>query len=174
MVPTLIRAWANPASGFTTKERPERIALGRIVGEERVGETLLRTMRESNPGTQANLRARCWELLMKSGDVGRLRALLADESSWRGDGMLTDLARVATELGPMPTTREEILWARKLCEPERAAFFGAARAARVGRDPVASDRGRCEAPPARASDRRRGCPLRRDRDADRGPPSRLA
>jgi hypothetical protein len=129
MVPTLIRAWANPASGFTTKERPERIALGRIVGEERVGETLLRTMRESNPGTQANLRARCWELLMKSGDVGRLRALLADESSWRGDGMLTDLARVATELGPMPTTREEILWARKLCEPERAAFFGAAREA---------------------------------------------
>jgi len=36
LVPTLIRAWANPAVGFTTKERPERIALGRLVGEDRV------------------------------------------------------------------------------------------------------------------------------------------
>lgn len=129
MVPTLIRAWANPATGFSTKERPERLALGRIVGEDRVSETLLRTMRESNPATQANLRARCWELLMKSGDSVRLRALLADPASVRGDGMLTDLARVATELGVLPTTREEILWARKLCEPSRAAFFDQAREA---------------------------------------------
>jgi hypothetical protein len=131
MVPTLIRAWANPATGFTTgfalSERPERIALGRIVGENRVSESLLQTMREANPATQANLRARCWELLMKSGDEARLRALLADPAQWSGDGMLSDLARVATELGPMPITREEILWARKLCEPSRAAFFAAAR-----------------------------------------------
>ncbi|MEY3025586.1 MAG: hypothetical protein RLZZ238_483 [Planctomycetota bacterium] len=126
LVPTLVRAWANPATGFTTAERPERIALGRVVGEERVSATLLALMREANPVTQANLRARCWELLMKSGDEPRLRALLADPESWRGDAMLTDLASVANELGVLPTTREEILWARKLREPDRAAFFARA------------------------------------------------
>ena len=127
LVPTLIRAWANPAVGFNTKERPERIALGRLVGEERVSETLLRTMREANPATAMNLRLRCWELLMRSGDSARLRALLADSEAVRGDAMLADLARVATELGVLPTTREELLWARELCRPERGAFFAEAR-----------------------------------------------
>jgi hypothetical protein len=46
--------------------------------------------------------------------------------------MLVDLARVSSELGVLPVTREEILWARELCEPSRAAFFaegeGGARA----------------------------------------------
>jgi len=127
LVPTLIRAWANPAVGFNTKERPERIALGRLVGEERVSETLLRTMREANPATAMNLRLRCWELLMKGGDSARLRALLSDAEAVRGDAMLADLARVATELGVLPTTREELLWARELCRPERGAFFAEAR-----------------------------------------------
>ena len=130
LVPTLIRAWANPATGFEMRnDRPERVALARIVGEDRVTDTLLRTMRESNPATQANLRARCWELIMKSGDSARLRALLADPDATRGDAMLSDLARVATELGVLPTTREEILWARKLCEDGRRGFFEAAREA---------------------------------------------
>jgi hypothetical protein len=127
LVQTLIRAWANPATGFSTKERPERIALGRIVGEDSVSATLLSTMREANPATQANLRARCWELLVKSGDAAKLRALLADPAATTGDSMLTDLARLSTELGVLPTTREEILWARKLCEPTRSAFLGSAR-----------------------------------------------
>lgn len=129
LVPTLIRAWANPAVGFQSKERPERIALGRLVGEDGVSATLLRTMREADPITSANLRIRCWELLMKSGDSARLRALLAEPASVQGDAMLTDLARVANELGVLPTTREEVLWARKLCEPSRAAFMESARAA---------------------------------------------
>jgi len=129
LVPTLIRAWANPAVGFESAERPERVALGRIVGEDQVSATLLRTMRESDPVRSANLRTRCWELLMKSGDSARLRALLADPASVKGDAMLGDLARVANELGVLPTTREEVLWARKLCEPSRAAFMDDARAA---------------------------------------------
>jgi len=129
LVPTLIRAWANPAVGFTTAERPERVALGRIVGEDQVGATLLRTMRDANPATAMNLRLRCWELLMKSGDAATLRALLANADALRGDAMLTDLARVAAELGILPTTREEVLWARELCRSERAAFFTDAREA---------------------------------------------
>ena len=130
LVPTLIRAWANPVPGLAGDEvRPERAALGMIVGEDQVSATLLRTMKDASPTTQANLRARCWELLMKSGDEARLRALLADPGSTQGDAMLTDLARVANELGVLPTTREEILWARKLCEPSRAAFFADAKAA---------------------------------------------
>lgn len=130
LVPTLIRAWANPATGFVMKdERPERAAIAKIVGEDQVSATLLRTMREASPITAANLRARCWELLMKSGDSARLRALLADADSVRGDLMLTDLARCAVELGVLPTTREEVLWARELCKPQHAAFFAAAREA---------------------------------------------
>ena len=129
LVPTLIRAWANPAVGFESPERPERAALARIVGEDQVSATLLRTMRESDPVRSANLRTRCWELLMKSGDSARLRALLADPASVKGDAMLGDLARIANELGVLPTTREEVLWARKLCEPSRAAFMDDARAA---------------------------------------------
>jgi hypothetical protein len=137
LVPTLIRAWANPVVGLDGDgPRPERVALGRLVGEERVGATLVATMRESSPTTQANLRARCWELLMKTGDEGRLRALLADPEATRGDAMLTDLARVANELGVLPTTREEILWARDLCRPERQAFFESAREA-LAKMPVA-------------------------------------
>jgi hypothetical protein len=133
LVPTLIRAWANPVPGLASDEvRPERAALGAIVGEEQVSATLLRTMKEASPATQANLRARCWELLMKSGDEARLRALLADPASTSGDAMLTDLARVSNELGVLPTTREEILWARKLCEPSRAAFYEEAKAALAG------------------------------------------
>lgn len=129
LVPTLIRAWANPATGFESKERPERVALARIVGEGEVSATLLKTMRESDPVRSANLRTRCWELLMKSGDSARLRALLSDPANVKGDAMLSDLARVANELGVLPTTREEVLWARKLCEPPRAAFFDDARSA---------------------------------------------
>ncbi len=134
LVPTLIRAWANPVTGLDRMEdgkdmRPERRALVTLVGEDQLCATLLTTMRESNPATQANLRARCWELLMKNGDSARLRALLADADSVRGDAMLMDLARVAGELGILPVTREEILWARKLCERENAEFFEAAKSA---------------------------------------------
>ena len=132
LIPTLIRAWANPVTGLDRIEegkdmRPERRALVTLVGEDQLSATLLKTMRESNPGTQANLRARCWELLMKNGDSARLRALLADAESVRGDAMLTDLGRVCVELGVLPTTREEILWARELCKPTRAEFFEAAK-----------------------------------------------
>ena len=128
LVPTLIRSWANPAPGMDpTKPRPERVAIAAIVGEDQIGATLVRTMRESSPTTQANLRARCWELLMRLGDAPRLRALLADPDATRGDGMLIDLGRLSSELGVLPVTREEILWARELCEPSRAEFFAEAR-----------------------------------------------
>lgn len=130
MIPALIRAWANPMPLLEVGGvRPERAALGRLVGEDEVSATLLKTMREANPLTQANLRVRCWEMLMKSGDATRLRALLADGESTRGDAMLADLARIANELGVLPTTREEVLWARKLCDEEHAAFFADAKLA---------------------------------------------
>jgi hypothetical protein len=130
LVPALIRSWANPAPGMDpTKPRPERVAIAAIVGEDQIGATLIRTMREASPTTQANLRARCWELLMKLGDAPKLRAMLANPDATRGDGMLIDLARVSSELGVLPVTREEILWTRELCEPSRAEFFAEAREA---------------------------------------------
>jgi hypothetical protein len=137
LVPTLIRSWANPAPGMDpTRPRPERVAIAAIVGEDQVAATLVRTMRESSPATQANLRARCWELLMKLGETPKLRALLADADATRGDGMLIDLGRLSSELGVLPVTREEILWARELCQPSRADFFAEAREALARMSPA--------------------------------------
>ena len=66
MTPTLIRAWAQPIDGWEAgpEKRPERLALVEIYGEEKVPEVLLRVLLDSNPITAANLRARCWELLI--------------------------------------------------------------------------------------------------------------
>ncbi|MFM7051779.1 MAG: hypothetical protein ACKOYN_06565, partial [Planctomycetota bacterium] len=78
LLPALIRAWANPVPGYSDEaKRPELLAIEAMVGPERVTDTLLSTMRAANPATQANLRARCWELVMKSGGAARLRTLLA-------------------------------------------------------------------------------------------------
>ncbi|MFZ9880743.1 MAG: hypothetical protein ACO3QC_05015 [Phycisphaerales bacterium] len=130
LIPALIRAWANPVPGYSDEEtRPELLAIERLVGKDRVSDTLLATMRAANPATQANLRARCWELMMRNGGAARLRSLLADPAQVEGDAMLVDLARVARQLGVLPVTREEILWARELCEPTRTAFMDEASAA---------------------------------------------
>ncbi|MFM7052480.1 MAG: hypothetical protein ACKOYN_10160, partial [Planctomycetota bacterium] len=63
------------------------------------------------------------------GALERLRMLLADPAATEGDAMLTDLSRVARDLGVLLVTREEILWARELCAPKRAAFLDDAREA---------------------------------------------
>lgn len=135
LIPTLIRSWANPAPGLEgtsfngTGDRPERMAIVAIVGADGLETVILRTMREASPVTQANLRARCWELLMKNGAQDRLRILLQDPEATKGDAMLIDLGRIARELGVLPVTREEILWARELCQAKREGFLEAAKAA---------------------------------------------
>jgi hypothetical protein len=129
MTPTLIRAWAQFIPGWANlkEERPERAALAKLHGSDRVVDVLLAELRQANPVTQANLRARCWELLLQEGQEARLRELLADPANVSGDGMLTDLRAGVVELGVLPRTREEILWLRSLRSPANAAFWSAAR-----------------------------------------------
>jgi hypothetical protein len=131
MTPTLIRAWAAPLAGWATlgKERPERLAIAAMYGEDKVVDVLLESMAKANPITQANLRARCWELVLLEGQEERLRALLADEAAIGRDAMLLDIRAGTVDLGVLPRTREEILWLRSLRTPENAAFWQEATAA---------------------------------------------
>ena len=80
LTPTLIRAWARPVAGWTmaSKERPERLALVSIFGEDRVADVLMQVMLDANPVTAANLRTRCWELLVAEGSDETLRTLVVE------------------------------------------------------------------------------------------------
>jgi len=125
MTPVLINAWAYPMAGWiqNDKERPEYIALVALHGEDRVPDVLYQAMLESNPITQANLRARCWELLWKTGNRERLVALVQDDRVMPDDAFLADLRASARDLGILPRNREEILWLRSLREPKRSDFW---------------------------------------------------
>ncbi len=131
MTPTLIRAWATPLAGWATlgKERPERLALVKMYGEDKLVEALLDAMAKANPVTQSNLRARCWELLLLEGQEARLRAILADEAALSKDAMLLDIRAGVVDLGVLPRTREEILWVRSLRTAKNKAFWDEAAAA---------------------------------------------
>lgn len=125
MTPTLINAWAVPMAGWIRddEERPEYKALVALHGPGKVPDVLYDAMLESNPVTQANLRARCWELLWKTGDRERLVALVQDDRIKPDDAFLADLRASAKDLGILPRNREEILWLRSLREPGRSDFW---------------------------------------------------
>ncbi len=126
----LVRGWANAIPAWTDDtKRPERLALAALVGESEVALFLMKTLRSANPATEANLRIRCFELLVRIGEEDVLIAALADPEQTKGDALLTDLATITRDLGIVPRNREEILWARKLCEPSRAEFLAAAKIA---------------------------------------------
>ena len=125
MTPSLIRAWAQPIDGWDgdPEDRPERVALVEIYGEENVPKVLLQVMLDANPITASNLRARCWELLIEEGQRGQLVDLLSNMDIDRSDGMLSDLKEIARRTGVIPRNREEILWSRVLCEPEHSTYL---------------------------------------------------
>ncbi len=131
LTPTLVRAWAVvvPAYGSKLFERPEYVALVALWGKDRVPSVLYEMLLKSDPITQANLRSRCWELLLATGERPRILALLADESSASTDSFILDMRRSASDLAIIPRNREEILWMRALRMPEKRAFWDAARAA---------------------------------------------
>ncbi|MBX3356085.1 MAG: hypothetical protein KF724_10375 [Phycisphaeraceae bacterium] len=131
MTPTLINALAVNMAGWIRddEQRPEYIALQKLHGASSVPDVLYQAMLDSNPITQANLRARCWELLWKSGDRERLIALVQDERIKPGDTFLMDLRASARDLGILPRNREEILWLRTLREPKHAGFWRESMAA---------------------------------------------
>ena len=124
MTPTLIRAWAAPTVPWADRKapRPERLALEQMYGADRITAVLLRELVESDPIVQANLRMRCWELLMSIGQEGTLRTLVIDGEIGPRDQLLRDIRTVVSELGVLPRTREEILWARRIGSRENQAY----------------------------------------------------
>lgn len=125
--PAIVSAWARPIPFVEDFDRAEYHALVKLYGSGNVIDVVFALLIEATG--QPFLRVRCWELLTRLGQGPRLVALLADETIAPDDQMLTDLRAVAVELGAIPRNREEILWARKLCEPSRAEFFAQAAAA---------------------------------------------
>lgn len=125
MTPTLIRAWARPMPGWVgeSEERPERLALIEMYGLEALPQVLVRVMLDADPIVAANLRARCWELLIVEGEREVVIDLLANAEVAANDGMFRDLRRIADDIGVVPVNREEIIWARSLCRPENAGFM---------------------------------------------------
>ncbi len=131
MTPTLIRAWARPMPNWVEdpKDRPERLALIAMYGEDRLADVLVQVMLDADPVVAANLRARCWELLVAEGQRDRVVELLERSDVPPRDGMFRDLRTISERTGIIPANREEIIWARTLCRPENSGFLDAAAAA---------------------------------------------
>ncbi len=128
---TLIRAWVVPMPILESNlmKRPEYLALCALWTKERVPSVLFELMLKSDPVKEANLRARCWELLIATGERQRIMDLLADDSIATTDSFILDMRRTSKDLNVVPRNREEILWVRALREPEHRAFWDAAAAA---------------------------------------------
>ena len=124
--PALVSAWANRIGFVDDLDRVEYDALVRLHGRENVVDVVFDLFVESNKVHQQGLRTRCWELLHRLGYRDRLVGLLADAAVSPDDPMLIDLRAGATELGLVPRNREEILWMRKLRQPQRARFWSQA------------------------------------------------
>lgn len=130
MTPTLALAWAQPVGFFSREwERPEARALAAIHGEAQVVEVLLAELRQDRSAREQAYRARLWELLHRLGERERLVAMLNDTDAGTEDLFLLDLRAGLLVLGVMPANREEILWLRRLREPEHRAFWESAREA---------------------------------------------
>jgi hypothetical protein len=127
--PALVSSWAQRIGFVDDLERPEYRALVALHGRDHVMDTVFAILVESSKPHQQGLRSRCWELLHRLGQRDRLVALLADHDVGSDDLMLADLRAAAVELGVVPRTREEIIWVRKLCQPQLAEFWSQAAAA---------------------------------------------
>lgn len=124
LTPALISSWAVPRP-YDELERPEYVALAALYGEDEVVDVVFATFVESSKVSQQGLRIRCWQLLHRLGERERLIALLQDQEIVEDDAMLADLGAAAIDLGIIPNNREEILWLRKLRQPEHAEFWSA-------------------------------------------------
>lgn len=130
MTPTLVRALAVPLPLWIPKleDRPEYLAIMALHGD-RISDVLYDLFLGADPIKESNLRARCWELLILTGQRDRLAQLLADDSKATSDTLVIDLRASARDLGIMPSNREEILWIRSLRTPQFRAFWNEAAAA---------------------------------------------
>jgi hypothetical protein len=129
LTPALVSSWARRIGFVDDLQRAEYKALVRLYGQEHVIDAVFDVLVESTKPFQMGLRTRCWELLHRLGERQRLLELLASGEADPDDLMIADLRAAAIELRVVPRTREEILWVRKLRQPEHAEFWSQAAAA---------------------------------------------
>ena len=111
------------------EDRPERAALVKINGEEAVVPLVFEIFSYSNKASQQGLRNRCWELLHRLGKRKDLIELVKVTNNESGNAMMVDLKAAVDDFGTAPYNREEILWLRKLRQPERQQFWEDTRVA---------------------------------------------
>ncbi len=133
LTPALVSSWARvvPDASLPDLERPEARAIAALHGADRRVAVVFEVL-ASRWGDSAVLRTRAWELLVRLGERERLASLLAEVPADTDDAMMSDLAAGLRDLGVLPGNREEMLWLRRLREPERRAFWSEAREALAG------------------------------------------
>ena len=130
LTPALVSSWARPASMISDDlQRPEYLALAKLHGPEHVTDVVYETFRTARSTGDQGLRTRCWDLLFRLGQRDRLVALTTSSEIPADDALLLDLQAAARDLGVVPHNREEILWLRKLRQPEHDGFWSQAREA---------------------------------------------
>jgi hypothetical protein len=142
LTPALVSSWARTVLFVDDVQRPEHLALAKLHGEDRVIDVVFDLFAKSRSVGEQGLRTRCWDLLYRLGQRERLVALLNSADIPEDDLMLRDLQAAARDLGLVPHNREEILWLRKLRQPEHAEFW--TRAASVTKSLSADRRAELE------------------------------
>jgi hypothetical protein len=120
----LISSWSIPNALFRVEvERPEYLALVKLVGEDEILDTIFESLVSSNKAWKQGYRTRCWELLHRLAERERLVDLLSSEQIASDDSFLLDLKKAMVDFGIVPHRREEILWIRELAKPEYEDFW---------------------------------------------------
>ncbi|MBG80114.1 MAG: hypothetical protein CMJ39_05315 [Phycisphaerae bacterium] len=124
----LISSWGVRWSQWPDEnERPERLALVSLNGGDQVIPLIFETFQINKKASKQGLRNRCWELLHRLDQREALIELVRESPLDNENSMMVDLRAAADDLGMVPYNREEILWLRKLREPERQEFWEQAR-----------------------------------------------
>lgn len=127
LTPALVSSWSRPTMDKDQDfKRPEYLALSKMYGNDRVIDVVFDTFLAADKPSEQGLRTRCWDLLMRLGQKQRLVDLLKNTNVKPDDLMLADLRAGANDFGIVPRNREEILWLRKLRQPEHAEFWSSA------------------------------------------------
>lgn len=119
--PTLVRAYAQPVTGMTEEERPERGAIQKLNPDRSVEDVIFEVFANADSGYDSRHQTAAWALLNRLCDretlMGYLRA--APDSN----PLVTDLRATAVELNTLPVNREGVLRMMYLREPSQRNFW---------------------------------------------------
>lgn len=127
----LCSSWGRPwTGGLPEMQRPEFIALRMLVRDDNLTDLVWAQLLAHDRPSQEAFRHRCWDLLHRLGARRQLVEWIQSvDPDTEANPMLVDLHAAAVAFGTVPWNREEVLWLRKLREPERRVFWSKAAAA---------------------------------------------